>query len=244
MRMSMKLATVLGLNTPISQRILATQPANLIGYWPLGETAGTVAKDYSPTAANGAYAGTFTLNQPGIGDGSRSTLFAGGRVSLATNIAALSAVFSGNEGSVAAWCSIPNPANWTDASVRAALEIGADVNNRILLEKTTTNNQIGAIVIFGGTEKDLILTVSPFSSLFHMACTWSKSADRARFYVNGALAASASSLGTFAGSLSSTWTAIADFNSAGSNPWLGGMAHVPLWKIELTAAEVARIAIL
>lgn len=65
--------------TPMAQRILAIKQSNLIGYWKLDETTGTTVRDSSPTGANGTYAGTFTLNQAGIGDGSKAVSFGGGR---------------------------------------------------------------------------------------------------------------------------------------------------------------------
>lgn len=97
MRTAMKLLLMGNQLVPIATRILATQAANLIGVWKLGEPTGTTATDSSPTGANGVYSGTYTLDQPGIGDSSRATSFDGtsGRVSLAATLATLDTPFDG-----------------------------------------------------------------------------------------------------------------------------------------------------
>ena len=54
MRTAVKLVTMMNnLLVPMSARIPATQPANLIAYWKLGETSGTAADDSSATGADG-----------------------------------------------------------------------------------------------------------------------------------------------------------------------------------------------
>lgn len=54
MRTAVKLVTLMNnLLVPMSARIPATQPANLIAYWKLGETSGTTADDSSATGADG-----------------------------------------------------------------------------------------------------------------------------------------------------------------------------------------------
>lgn len=244
MRTSMKLRTVLGLNTPIAARILAIQAANLIGYWPLGETSGTAAKDYSSTAADGAYAGPYTLGQPGIGDGSLSTSFGGGLVSLAANLSLLNAAFVNTKGTLLAALKVTNAGVWTDGVTRQAVCIGVDASNRIDIIKRLqlANNSISVRYRAGATSKQFDYTLSTLN-WFQLCVTWDATVPSYQAYLNGVPNTALAGATTWTGSLASTFTAIADRDSAGSaNPWAGFMAHVALWKVALSASEVAYLA--
>lgn len=246
MRTPVKLETVLS-PTPeaMANKIATTQAANLIGYWPLGETSGTTADDVSATNADGTYTGTITLAQPGIGDGSLSTNFGGGRVSLATNLAALNTAMDKTQGTLFTWVRVTNASVWTDAVSRFMIELGADANNRVFMNKSATNNTFTLVHVAGGTTKQITILL-PLLDWFSVALTWDKAADQVKGYVNGIQNGStATGLGVWTGNLASGFSAIAEFNSAGtSNSWSGYLAHVALWKVALTAAEVARIGIL
>lgn len=247
MRTAVKLVTMMNnLLVPMSARIPATQAANLIAYWKLGETSGTAADDSSATGADGAYAGTYTLGQTGIGDGSLSTLFAGGRVSLAANLAALDAVFLGSAGTLAVWAKVSAAGVWTDGVTRSIVEIGVDANNRILLYKNNSSNIVSVLYVAGGTSQNPVKTSFNTTGWFSLIATWDKAADQVKAYVNGVQSdTTKTGLGVWAGSLASTWSAIADVSSAGSaNNFTGNISQVAAWKVALTAAEVAGIGIL
>lgn len=233
---------VLFSKTPILQRILATRPADLISYLPLGDPSGTTAKDYSQTAADGAYAGIFTLNQPGIGDGSPSVNFGGGWVSLAANLATLDTPFDGAEGSLFCWAKVSTVGVWTDTAFHVVSALGADVNNRILIYKPNTNNTLTWLYNAGGISLTNVMTTSTLD-WFSMGITWSKSKDRVRRYFNGVQqGADITGLGVWVGALNSSWSAIGSQSSlAASSTWSGFLGHNATWKIELAPAEVARL---
>ena len=68
------------------KKVLATEPANLLAYWPLNEGSGSVADNLEGTAArDGAYTGV-TLGQAGIGDGWTALDVAAGHLGRATQI--------------------------------------------------------------------------------------------------------------------------------------------------------------
>lgn len=246
MRTAVKLVTMMNnLLVPMSARIPATQPANLIAYWKLGETSGTTADDSSATGADGVYSGTYTLGQTGIGDGSLSTLFAGGRVSLAANIATLDTPFDPLAGTIFCWAKISAVGAWTDGVARIIFELGADASNRVFLYKNSGSNNLSTQYSAGGvlqTPQQVTSTTGWFS----VALTWNKTADQVIAYFNGVqIGATLTGLGVWVGSLSSGLSAISDYTSAGSaNNWTGNIAHVAAWKVALTAAEVASISIL
>lgn len=53
-----------------------TRPGNLVGYWPLNETSGSIAHDVSGNGNHGTIYGAL-LGQPGMGDGNTSFYFDG-----------------------------------------------------------------------------------------------------------------------------------------------------------------------
>lgn len=244
MRTSLKLATVLGLNTPIGARILATQPSNLIAYWPLGEITGTTADDVSSTNADGAYAGTFTLNQDGIGDGSRSVLLAGGRVDLTAVMTALNtAMGDKSKGTLLAWVKVANVGVWTDATIRGIVHMGADASNRVFINKNNTSNELAFSHRAGATVRTITTTISA-SNVFSVGLTWDKLADECKAFVNGLqVGATQTGLGIFAGVLSNGFTAIGDSSSLGSQPFSGNESHVGAWNLALTPAEMLRVGV-
>jgi len=249
MRTAVKLVTLMG-NTlvPMAARIQATQPANLIAYWKLGETSGTTADDSSATAADGVYSGTYTLGQPGIGDGSLSTSFTPttGRVSLAANIATLDTPFDPLAGTLLAWGQVSGAGVWTDATSRFMVELGVDANNRVYLYKDNAgNNIVTGVYTAGGTAKQVSLTGFSPLTFFSLAITWDKTADAVKFYVNGVQqGATQTGLGVWVGSLSGSFSALGAFASTGGAPWSGNLAQIAAWKVALTATEVASIGIL
>lgn len=224
---------------PITYTERLLQSVGLVALYPLSERTGTTATELK-AANNGAYTGTVTLAQQPLGDGNLYPSFGGGRVTLAAPLAALSTLFNGNEGTINVWCRVLNVGVWTDATSRSVCEFGADINNRILLNKTALNNTLQWFTIFGGTTKNPSAVVTPFTTWFTMSVTWSKSADQLKAYLNGVQqGATVNGLGTFAGALNASWTAIADFNSsAASNPWSGSLAYCALWNRALSAAEI------
>ncbi len=231
--------------TSMSSRILSTQAANLIAYWQLNEATGTTAKDSSPTGANGAYAGSFALNQAGIGDGSPSVLFSGGRVDLTAAMVALNLAFLATAGTIFLWGKVSGSGVWTDGVARTLFELGADANNRMFIQKSNLTNQLNVSHRAGGTVKTFAPATSTTGN-FAVGLTWDKVADQAMCYFNGVQnGATQNALGVFVGALAAGFSAIADFASTGSaNNFTGNLAHVTAWKIALTAAEMARIGVL
>lgn len=246
MRAAVKLLTLLsGGIVPMSARIPATQAANLIGYWKLGEPSGTAAVDSSATAADGTYTGTVTVGQPGIGDGSLAASFGGGRVSIATPLATLDGPFDPTLGSLVIWVLPLNAAFWTDGGFHVFAAMGADINNRLLLFKTNTNNTLSFLYTAGGVGANPTAAAS-LLTWFSMGMTWDKTANQLKAYLNGVQQGATQPItGVWAGALNSSWSAIASQSSgAASSVHSGSLAHCAMWKVALTAAEMATVGIL
>jgi hypothetical protein len=217
-----------------------------IAYWPLAEASGTTVLDESGNGRNGVYkaAGEPLLGQPGIGDGRTAPLFDGTNDFANVFSASLAAAFSGAEGTVACWCQVANAGVWTDATTRRALYLQADTNNRVILNKTITNNQVTGFHIAGGTSKQVLFNTTGPLTWFHLAMTWSKSADQMKFFVNGTQqGATQTGLGTFVGSLAATTTTIGAADTVGTAPWAGSLAHAAVWATPLSPTQIASLAV-
>lgn len=231
---------------PVAERILATAAANLVAMWRLNEATGTVAVD-SKSALNGAYTGTYTLDQAGLGDGSKSTLFSGGRISLATPITGIDAAMEDkSRGSILTWSKVANAGVWTDGITRSMIEIGADANNRVLLYKNNSSNIVSAVFSSGGVSKfPGLASFSPIT-WYSTGITWDIPLDKMRFFVNGLqMGSDYTGLGAWVGNLSASWTAIGEVSSSGgSNNFLGNLAPIALWNRALTVSQMAYVGML
>lgn len=219
---------------------------NPIAYWPLAEASGSVAFDESGNARNGAYTAV-TLGQPGIGDGRTSALFVPASNSK-NNVysASLAGAINTAEGTIACWFLVSGAGVWTDATQRQVMIFLSDASNSIRMHKSSSNNRFTWNYAAGGTSKSLDGTIGPLLGWTHVAMTWSKSADEAKFYLNGAQVGSTlTSLGTFAGPISSIFATVGagDNTATPGAKWDGSLAHAAIWNTPLSAAQIASLAV-
>ncbi len=226
-----------------TNKVKALAAANLIAYWPQAEASGTTALDESGNGRTGAYTGV-TLGATGIGDGRTAATYvaaSSGRCNVYS--ASLNGAFNTAEGTIAGWFQVSAAGVWTDATNRYFIHLFADASNLVYIRRQTTNNQIAYVYIAGGTSKSFAATLSP-TAWFHLALTWSKSADQMKGYVNGAqVGATQTGLGVWSGALASTNCLIGAQSTAGSGPWSGNGAHVAVWSTPLTAPQIAALAV-
>jgi hypothetical protein len=222
------------------KRALTVDAVRPISYLPLWEPSGIVANDISGNARHGAYTGV-TLGQTGISDGRTSPLFDG--INDYTNIysASLAGAFNGAEGTVVLWGFLPAGV-WIDSQTRVFVGIRVDANNLVIINRTSTNNQLLLRYVAGGTISGGTITFSS-TTWFHMAITWSKSADQMIRYINGAqTGATSTGLGVWAGALSSTQCTLGALNTVPQQILSGNLAHAAIWNKALSPAQIARLA--
>lgn len=230
-------------NMAYTNKVKALSP---IAYWPLAESSGTVTTDESGNGRNGVYkaAGEPLLGQTGIGDGRTSALFDGTNDYADIFSASLAAAFVAGELTVQSWFKINAAGVWSDATDRRPLNLRADANNRLNMNKTATANQVACTYVAGGTSKGVNFTTAGPLTWVHLAMTVSKSADQLKFYVNGVQqGATQTGLGTWAGALASGVCVIGASDLVGSAEWSGNLAHVAVWGSALSAAQIATLAV-
>ena len=230
---------------PYASKVLEVQPSNLIAYWRLNETLGTVSSnDKGDSSFNGTYSRDVSLMgvQGGIGDGITCPVFspASDRISIGT--ASLGSAFSGQEFTISIWAKVASSGIWTDGVRRECLRIFDNAfDDYIWLSKDSTNNQWWIRYSAAGTIKDIRPASGGVLDWVHLAVTVSKVADAVKFFVNGSQAgATKTGLGTFLASVDFGYIGSAD--SLQNNAWDGQIGHLAIFDAPLTPAQIANLA--
>ena len=228
--------------TEYYQKVLGIQSANLLVYWRMNEASGSVAEDATVNNRDGAYTGVL-LGEPGIGDGYTCPWFDG--VNDQNNIysTSLRDAFNGAEGTFACWYKVNDASVWTDGLFHMVVRLYVDGNNEIGLYKISNNNTFRWEYEAGGVSKIRDSTSYAVTTWLHVGLVWSSAGDYVRAYANGGqVGADMTTLGTWAGLLSSSYTRI---GFSGSSLYLKGwLAHGAIWSIPLTGSEVTSLATL
>lgn len=188
----------LGQSTYWTQIKKAYGAGNILAYWPLNETSGTVAYDLSGNGYNAAYHGVLALNQSGANKSKSVDMQGTGDINIYSE--SLANVFNGNEGYIE-FSVKTDGTQWLD-STKYLFWIGKDSNNCFALKGSGTGN-----LYFqfwgGGTYKSTNVAAPYGSRFFRIGCRWSKVNDKIDFFLNGkkqVISATATvGLGTFSG---------------------------------------------
>ena len=224
-------------------RVLGTQPANLIAYWPFAETSGTNADNAEGTAARD---GTFGRNVTtmgtgaGIGDGNTAPLFDATNDYCDVDTASLVSAFNGAEGTISFWAKVSGAGVWSDGTLRRLAILLVDGSNYLIIAKNPANN-IQIDFNAGGTgEQGSSAAVTNNTGWWHCAVTWSKAGEVIRYYLLGTEQATDTALGTWAGSLATV--VVGASNTTPTNQWDGYLAHVAIWTTPLDAGDILALA--
>lgn len=218
---------------------------NLVAYWPMGETRGTIIADISGNGRNGATAGSTgpTLGAEGIGDGRTAPSFPGGNGFINVYSTNLRDAWPGANGSFMCWAKVASAAVWTNVAYREFVNIEVDGNNCVWAGRTTAaTNALYCSFRAGGTIENYGVIGISTTGWFHFALTWSKANERTRVYLNGALWGSTATLGTWTGSLSSSASVLGAVSTGGSEGWNGSIAHALVLNREATPEEIDWVA--
>ena len=213
-----------------ASKVLATAPANLLAYWKLDETSGTVAADSSGNGRDGAYSGV-DLGGATFVDGSPAPRFNGDGGLVNINSAA--SAFNGLTGTAMLWL---KTSSWADNSF--ALSLSGAAGNYLWVRKN--NPDLRVVYRANGVTKVFDVTTAS-SDWNHFVLTWDYVADQGKAYWNGAQnGATQNSLGEWAGTPVSI---VGAYNPTGSFPFTGNIAQVAFWDTALSAAEALALSL-
>lgn len=227
-----------------TDRVKATEAANLIAYWPLADSSGTQMTDVSGNSLHGVY-DDVTLGVTGIGDGGTAASFDGSLSNANFYNAGFDSAFNRNEGTLMAWVKVANSGVWTNGNEGNVFRIGnqdgsayftmairksSSPNNQLRVFRNTNNDQ-GDFTINSVTETDWMCLV----------LTWSITADEQIFYIDGVQQTSVGSLPDGADKDIEGRANLGAFGDS-SRVWNGSIAHAAIWSKALTPTQIADLA--
>lgn len=212
--------------TAYTDRILAAQPGHLVAYWPLNESAGTVAHDLADSGYHGTAYGV-TWGSPGISGTDSAALFDGVNDYIALPEAVDSAVTL-NAGTALLWFRV-DAGVWTDGGEDWAVNFG-----HLSVRKLATGNTL----FFKAANKAATLGGSSDTDWVCIAVTWDVAADRLTVWKNGSRVIDTSGLSA---------PGVGAYSNIGARSvslafWNGLLAHVALWDVVLGDAQIAALA--
>ena len=205
--------------TPVPTYETKVLSYNPIAYWPISETAGTIAIDQTGNGRHGTITGA-TLNATTFLNGDPAPSFDG--VNDLININTLGSAFNETLGTLSGWI-YPVPSYQNDG----ALNIVKGTTFSIFRTATTNGVRFQAA---GSGNVDITV---PTDQWVHIAISWSQAANDVRFYINGTF--STNRTGTFTtGSLT---TALLGTFAGGY--WQSYLSNFAIFDTALTAGQIA-----
>lgn len=228
------------------QRLMAVQPSNLIGYWPMDEASGTAAVDKSAVSGNGTYTGC-TVGQ--VSSDAVATItcpyFDGNNDFMQFHSANFASEWNGNLYTLAGWAKMYSSTEWTDGAAHNIVVVYVDASNVIQLFKSATNNQLRMVRVAGGTNKTDNEAGLTYTTWFHWAMVCDQANDIFKTYINAVEISSLTGNGSWAGALSSNYQLLGAsiaIEAIAANEWKGWQARFAVWKNILTQPEIAILA--
>lgn len=229
------------LHNDYTRKVLFTQSANMVAYWPLILSCGDKACDlYNPqqygVLTNRSILGGTFLNNDKVAyfDGTTWINFYSAAIAANMNMA---------EFTISVWTKIES-AQWTDGSGRTAVSIGNNATTDIIrIQKQFTNNNYIINYTAGSVAKSVTFAGGA-TTWQHLAMTVSASSDEMKVYLNGVQQGSTqTSLGTFSGGIGSTFCVVGNnFTTLAQQAWIGQLAHVTIWNTQLSAAQLLELS--
>ena len=221
-------------------RVISVAGDDLLRYYPLGDLTGEVAEDMSANAVDGTYVGSPSLREVGT-PGRRSARFV---TDSYVNVysTGFGATWSPDECSFGCFVQVPDIAWWTDGIQHNFCWFRADASNSRGIIKNTSNLITFGNVSAGVSSGSQVDTYFNPLEMTHLFYTISLSNNRARLYVNGSLYGETTGLGTFTGSLNSSFSIIGNYSTSHLNASLCKQQDFVWVTRELTPTEVAEIS--
>lgn len=233
-----------------SNLVRSVSPSTLEFYYPLAETSGTQATDYSGKGRNGTYSGA-ALASVATPFGNPAPLFDAINDYVDIYSAALAtALATWSEGTIAALCRVRAASVWTDATTRNILQISdSGQSNRVVLSRHSVNAQLRDLRSHAGTTVANVASTTSPTDWFYIAQSWSVANNRLRNWISYRGVAPAQ-LGTTQTGLSA-WSAVTlastrclignSFTTTPANLWDGYIADVSGWSAELDLNQLGPV---
>jgi len=224
-------------NTAATQYTRTYVGANFLSWWDLDEASGASSAVDQISAYNGTPTNV-TFGAVTAPDGDSAPTFNGTSSTIAISSAAFKTAFNRTECTIDFYAKVDG-VQWTNGSVRILFGFAKDANNRIYLEKTSTNNQLVLKRVGAGTLSQIPHTISS-TDWIHVYCTVSESADAMKLYINNVLVNTATGLGADTGGVLSASSNLGSYGAF--NYHAGSLSGFKVWTTVLGDAERQALA--
>jgi hypothetical protein len=213
--------------------------SSFVAFWPLTESSGTTIYDISGNGRNGTYIGPTLANAAPPKGNKPIPLFDGVNDFGVLYSASLNTGMNKDEGTLYHFAKVYDASCWAGA-FRTAIMLRADADNYVYSRISSLANAYQMSYKAGGTDKGLAFTISSLA-WNQYGFSWSKAADQVKYYINGSQSgATQTSLGTWVGDISSTYTNLGANANTPSQTWYGWLASMILLNRPATATEFSR----
>lgn len=206
--------------------------SGLVAYYPLDETSGTTAFDRSGNGRNGNYQNGVTLNASTFPNGDPVPSFDGTDDNVNFYSSGLSSAFPATSGTLMVWMRVSAGGVWTDGVQRRVVNMQVNTSNRVFIAKSASNNQIRGVRNPGTAAN----TTTSSTGWIQVVMTWNESGTTVSLYTNGTFRES-QTISSWSGSISS-----ATIGGITGEFFSGNIAHVALWNVVLSGAQIADLA--
>lgn len=228
---------LIGSDVTIDSQALSTAPDNLLAYWPLNETSGSVARDLSGNNRHGAYGGAATVGGNTFIDGSPCVSVNGGHINIYS--ASLAAAFNAGSYSIAGWFKT-SLGNWPSGDYICQLYV--DASNHVNCTINAVYPLLSHLRRAAGSPSYANVDGYQTGEWVHVAIGYVQGTAR-RTWVNGALEYSgAGSANTLSGSIASTTSCLGAANTSDTGTLTDGLLRGwGIWDTLLSDAQIAAI---
>jgi hypothetical protein len=178
----------------------------------------------------------------GIGDGGTAPQLDGTSdyISIESNDI-LEPAINGAEGTVAIWFKVASGV-WTDGNWHYLFNCEDDSNNRFVITKMNTDGNLYFVRYGGGVGSTHTESGLSSTDWNHVAMTWSEEDDEVKYYLNGNLLATDTSIGAWAGDGAFSPLIVGASSFLPGFPWKGSLAHFALCDKALVQGGITDLA--
>ncbi len=210
-------------------KLLSLFRNNLVGFWPLYETAGATANDFSLNLFNGTYSNVSLAN---LADhfNHNAPLYNGGNSMI--TLPDLSTKFNREEGGISVWIRCAAGLFDDATNNHNIMYLRYDATNYISIGYSTIKS-IRMLYVNGGVTQGMNVVYNSTGVWTNLVFTWSKTNNQCKGYLNGDLIYTDACNGNLAGNPGTRY--IGSFGATWG--WSGHISNVMLINRMLTASE-------
>lgn len=167
------------------EKVMDTAAANLIAYYPMNETAGTVVDNALGNSARDlTYLGSYNLANTTFTNGDNAPRIPASSAIQLHNTS-LRDAWNGNVGSIMIWLKATNAAFWTDTTFKEAIRITGNNGAFIIGRKGNVSGRFEFMRRGSSTTQNHQLSGVGYTDWFCVVFHWDQPSNEQKLWING-----------------------------------------------------------